>query len=140
MTAPLVTLTTDFGRESAYVAAMKGALLSVNPQARLLDLSHDIGPQDLRHASFFLRSCVPYFPAGTLHVVVVDPEVGTGRNILYVSVASTEAVLKSHDAFFGENLTSLSDPASFDFGTAVMTRSAAWPATFSGWPNKSKCW
>src|SRR5436189_5046159 len=84
MNVPLVTLTTDFGRDSGYVAALKGSLLSVNPQARLVDLSHDIRPQDLRQASFFLRSCVLYYPPGTIHVVVVDPGVGTERAILYV--------------------------------------------------------
>src|SRR5271156_1262921 len=84
MNVSLVTLTTDFGSNSPYVAAMKGSLLSVNPQARIVDLSHEIPPQDLRHASFFLRSCVRYYPPGTLHVIVVDPGVGTERAILFV--------------------------------------------------------
>jgi S-adenosylmethionine hydrolase len=82
----ILTLTTDFGLGSLYVAAMKGALLSVNPAARLVDLSHAIPPQDLRYASFFLRNTLPYYPAGTLHVVVVDPGVGTERAILFVEV------------------------------------------------------
>jgi S-adenosylmethionine hydrolase len=84
VTDPLITLTTDFGEGSPYVAAMKGVVLSINPRARLLDLGHAIGPQDLRHAAFFLRSALPYFPAGTLHVIVVDPGVGTERAALYV--------------------------------------------------------
>ncbi|MFL5241714.1 MAG: S-adenosyl-l-methionine hydroxide adenosyltransferase family protein [Gemmataceae bacterium] len=88
MIASLVTLTTDFGLESPYVAAMKGALLSVNPSARLIDLSHQIPPQDIRFASYFLAASVPYFPAGTLHVIVVDPGVGTDRAVLYVELAS----------------------------------------------------
>src|SRR5258708_30019020 len=75
----LITLTTDFGLESPYVAAMKGALLSVNHSVRLIDLSHQIPAQDIRYAAFFLASSVPYYPAGTLHVVVVDPGVGTDR-------------------------------------------------------------
>jgi S-adenosylmethionine hydrolase len=81
---PLLTLATDFGEESPYVAAMKGVILSINPQARILDLSHQIPPQDVRHAAFFLRQALPYFPAGVLHVVVVDPGVGSERAILYV--------------------------------------------------------
>jgi S-adenosylmethionine hydrolase len=84
---PLITLTTDFGEGSAYVAAMKGVVLSINRRARLLDLSHAIPPQDLRYAAFFLRSALPYFPAGTLHVIVVDPGVGTARAALYVEAA-----------------------------------------------------
>ena len=55
-TDPLVTLTTDFGEGSPYVAAMKGVLLGLNPRARLVDLSHRIPPQDLRYAAFFLRT------------------------------------------------------------------------------------
>jgi len=84
---PLITLTTDFGYDSPYVAAVKGVLLSLNPAARLLDLSHAIPPQDLRYAAFFLSGAVPYFPEGTLHVIVVDPGVGGERVMLYVEVA-----------------------------------------------------
>jgi len=80
----LVTLTTDFGNGSSYVAAMKGALLAVNPSARLVDLTHDLPPQDLVATSYFLADTLPYFPAGTVHVVVVDPGVGTERSLLCV--------------------------------------------------------
>ena len=76
---PLVTLTTDFGEGSSYVAAMKGAILSINPAARILDLTHSIPPQDLTAASIFLADVLPCFPSRTIHVVVVDPGVGTSR-------------------------------------------------------------
>lgn len=81
-----ITLTTDFGNESPYVAAMKGSILAVNPAARILDLSHQIPPQDVRHAAFFLAAAIPYFPPSAIHVVVVDPGVGSERAILYVEV------------------------------------------------------
>jgi S-adenosylmethionine hydrolase len=81
-----ITLTTDFGEASPYVAAMKGVILSLNPHARLFDLSHAIAPQDLRHTAFFLRAALPYFPPETIHVIVVDPGVGTDRAALYVEV------------------------------------------------------
>src|SRR5262245_27772196 len=80
----LVTLSSDFGGGSSYVAAMKGALLAVNPDAWLLDLSHDLPPQDLVAAAYFLADTLPFFPAKTVHVVVVDPGVGTERNLLCV--------------------------------------------------------
>lgn len=80
----LITLTTDFGLASPYVAAMKGVILSLNGSAHVVDLGHEIPPQDTRHAAFFLASALPYFPADTLHVVVVDPGVGTDRSALYV--------------------------------------------------------
>src|SRR5258708_31067966 len=77
-----ITLTTDFGTASPYVAAMKGVILSINSAAAIHDLSHAIPPQDLRHASQFLAGGVPYFPHGTVHVCVVDPGVGSDRAIL----------------------------------------------------------
>lgn len=86
MDAPLVTLTTDFGAGSAYVAAMKGALLRVHPGVHLLDLCHTIPPQDCRAAACFLKTAIPWYPRGTLHVVVVDPGVGTDRALLYLEV------------------------------------------------------
>jgi S-adenosylmethionine hydrolase len=83
---PLITLTTDFGGESPYIAAMKGVILGLNPLARIIDLSHQIPPQDVRFAAFFLRASIPYFPPEVIHVVVVDPGVGTHRALLYVEV------------------------------------------------------
>jgi S-adenosylmethionine hydrolase len=83
----VITLTTDFGEGSLYVAVLKGVILSINPSARIVDLSHAIPPQDIRHGSYFLSTSVPYFPAGTIHVAVIDPGVGTERNALLVSAA-----------------------------------------------------
>lgn len=86
MPDPLITLTTDFGTDSPYVAAMKGVIVGINPRARLLDLSHQIPPQDLPHAAFFLAGALPYFSPGVIHVIVVDPGVGSERAALYVEV------------------------------------------------------
>lgn len=86
MTEPIITLTTDFGEDSPYVAAMKGVILGVNPQARIVDLSHHIPPQDVWQAAFFLGTSIPYFPRGVIHVVVVDPGVGSARALLHVEV------------------------------------------------------
>lgn len=83
MSGRLVTLTTDFGHGAPYVAALKGVLLSVNPQARVIDLTHEVPPQGVRQAALFLVQAAPLYPTGTLHVVVVDPGVGTGRAVLY---------------------------------------------------------
>jgi S-adenosyl-L-methionine hydrolase (adenosine-forming) len=81
---PLITLTTDFGGDSPYVAAMKGVIVGLNPRARIIDLSHQIPPQDARFAAFFLRASIPYFPPEAIHLIVVDPGVGTDRALLYV--------------------------------------------------------
>lgn len=78
-TSPLITITTDFGTEDAYVPAMKGTMLSIAPEARLVDVTQEIAPQDVMESAFVLQSAQPFFPAGTIHLVVVDPGVGTDR-------------------------------------------------------------
>lgn len=75
----MITITTDFGTEDAYVPAMKGVMLEICPDARLVDVTHEISPQDVMEAAFVLQSAVPYFPKGAIHLVVVDPGVGTER-------------------------------------------------------------
>lgn len=80
----LITLLTDFGLEDSYVAIMKGQILKFCPQAILVDLTHQIPPQDVRTASFQLDQAVDYFPSGSLHLAVVDPGVGTSRAMLAV--------------------------------------------------------
>jgi S-adenosylmethionine hydrolase len=97
----LVTLTTDFGNGSCYVAAVKGVLLGINPQISILDLSHAIPPQNLRYASYFLQACVPFFPSQTLHVVVVDPGVGSERAILYVELGEQRLLVPDNGCWTG---------------------------------------
>lgn len=86
MPSPAITLTTDFGSGSPYVAAMKGTILSANPLAQLIDLTHDIRPQNVQEAAFFLAGCVPCFPRNLIHLVVVDPEVGSDRALLCIDL------------------------------------------------------
>ncbi|MCS6975728.1 MAG: SAM-dependent chlorinase/fluorinase [Gemmatales bacterium] len=93
MHSDLITLTTDFGTASPYVAAMKGVILSIAPHVRILDLSHDIPAQDIWHGAFFLAGCVPYFPPEAVHVVVVDPGVGTERRLLYTEIGPHRLIL-----------------------------------------------
>lgn len=76
---PPITLTTDFGYADAYVAAMKGAILSVNPEASIVDISHSIEPQNILQAAFILSAAYRYFPRQTIHLAVVDPGVGGER-------------------------------------------------------------
>ena len=78
----IITLTTDFGLSDAYVASMKGVILSLNPQAKIVDICHDISPQSVSQAAFVLDTAYPFFPSKTVHVVVVDPGVGTERQAI----------------------------------------------------------
>lgn len=82
----IVTWTTDFGDGSAYVAQMKGVLLSLAPHATLVDVTHGIPPQDVRAGQRVLAEVTPLFPAGSLHVAVVDPGVGTARRLVYAAI------------------------------------------------------
>ncbi len=75
----LITLTTDFGFSDPYVGAMKGVIASITPEARILDLCHGVAPFDLLDGAYTLAQAYSYFPADTIHVVVVDPGVGTPR-------------------------------------------------------------
>jgi len=75
----IVTLTTDFGASDPYVAAMKGVMLSINPHLTIVDVSHDVRPQQVRQAAFITQCAWPFFPPRAVHVAVVDPGVGTER-------------------------------------------------------------
>lgn len=76
----ILTLLSDFGVRDAYVAAMKGAILRIGPSLQLVDVSHEIPPQDIMQGAFVLRDAARFFPEGTVHVAVVDPGVGSERH------------------------------------------------------------
>lgn len=81
---PLITLLTDFGTVDYFVGAMKGMILSINPNARIIDITHEIPPQDIEAAAFTLLAAYSSFPLGTIHIAVVDPEVGSARKAILV--------------------------------------------------------
>ncbi len=83
----LITLLTDFGDRDSFVASMKGVILTINPQATIVDLSHHVPPHSIEDASYLLKSCYRYFPEGTVHVAVVDPGVGSARRPLIAKSA-----------------------------------------------------
>jgi S-adenosylmethionine hydrolase len=76
---PIITLLTDFGNQDPYVGIMKGVILGLCPDAALVDLCHETSAHDVLGGSFLLQSASPFFPAGTIHVAVVDPGVGGAR-------------------------------------------------------------
>jgi S-adenosylmethionine hydrolase len=78
----IITLTTDFGLADAYVAAMKGVILNINPETTLVDICHTIEPQNILQAAFILSTAYEFFSPGTIHLVVVDPGVGTERRAI----------------------------------------------------------
>ena len=82
--AAIITLITDFGTQDGYVGAMKGVIASLSPTSPILDISHDIAPQSTLQAAYCLSRSAPHFPPGTIHVVVVDPGVGSNRPAIVV--------------------------------------------------------
>jgi len=83
----MITLITDFGISDPYVGIMKGVMLSKNPSAVIVDITHDIAPQDIPGAAYCIHSAYRYFSSKAIHVVVVDPGVGSHRAIIAVSMA-----------------------------------------------------
>lgn len=75
----IITLTTDFGVDDAYVAVMKGVILSINPEANIVDITHSVEPRNIRQAAFILGYTHRYFPKKTVHIAIVDPGVGSER-------------------------------------------------------------
>ncbi|MEX1138715.1 MAG: SAM-dependent chlorinase/fluorinase [Bacteroidota bacterium] len=83
-----IALLTDFGSEDSYVGTMKGVIASLHPDVRTIDICHSVSRQNVREAAYLLWSSYPFFPQGTVFVVVVDPGVGTDRRILLLRIAS----------------------------------------------------
>lgn len=79
-----ITLITDFGLSDGYTAAMKGVIYSINPEATIVDITHNIQPQNIRQAAFALHTAHNFFPSYTVHLVVVDPGVGTNRRPIII--------------------------------------------------------
>jgi S-adenosylmethionine hydrolase len=79
---PILTLTTDFGLKDGFVGTMKGVIWSICPDAQIADISHAIAPQNVLDGALVLGRAYAFFPAGTVHVAVVDPGVGTRRRPL----------------------------------------------------------
>src|ERR1700680_1803771 len=82
MLKPIITLTTDFGTSDHYAGTMQGVILGIAPTARIVDISHDVQPFEITDGAFTIAQAYPYFPTKTIHVVVVDPGVGSARRPL----------------------------------------------------------
>lgn len=98
---PFISLLTDFGLQDPYVGIMKGVILGIAPQARLIDLSHEIPPQDVAAARFALMTAYPYLPSGTIHLAVVDPGVGSSRRAVAIQTETGFLVGPDNGLFSG---------------------------------------
>ncbi len=96
-----LTLLTDFGLQDNYVGVMKGVIARINPRLNIIDVTHEIPPQNLDAANFCLMTAYPYFPSGTVHVAVVDPGVGTRRRAIAIELATGFLVGPDNGIFTG---------------------------------------
>lgn len=129
----LVTLTTDFGPTGPFVAVMHGVILSRAPELRIVDLTHDILVHWPAEAGFWLSRAFRYFPAGSVHVAVVDPGVGTGRDIIAVEHAG-HVFLAPDNGLLGQLLEQAADAPVYRLDPDWQARQD-WPApshTFHG--------
>jgi S-adenosyl-L-methionine hydrolase (adenosine-forming) len=101
MTPRILTLTTDFGMTGSYVAALKGVLLDLAPGTQIVDVCHTIAPQNVLEGGFILAGVVDVFPKGTVHLVVVDPGVGTERRLVAAMFAEQWFVLPDNGLLTG---------------------------------------
>lgn len=107
----LITLLTDFGDKDPYVGVMKGIIYGLNPVAQVIDLTHQVSPQAVREGAFLLHTAYPYFPSETVHVVVVDPGVGTKRKGICIQVPGLGFFVGPDNGLFSYVLASFPNPA-----------------------------
>lgn len=92
MPTKIVTLTTDFGLKDPYVAEIKAVILSITPETKIVDITHEIEKFNIKTGAYVLAAACPYFPKGTIHVAVVDPGVGTKREAILVQTKNTHFI------------------------------------------------
>lgn len=107
-TKKIITLLTDFGLQDVYVGVMKGAIATINPNVQIIDLTHQIPPQNILAGSFALMNSLPYFPNNTIHVAVVDPGVGSNRR--KVAIALKNCFLIGPDNGLFTNILNIYEP------------------------------
>lgn len=122
----IITLTTDFGLTDIYVAEMKGVILQINPQAQIVDITHSIPPQDLFSGAFQIDKVYQYFPDGSIHIIVVDPGVGSQRKPIVCQTAKATFVCPDNGIctkiFEREKLIKIIEITNFNFCLPQVSR------------------
>ncbi len=129
---PLIALLTDFGTQDAYVAQMKGAILTICPHAQLVDLNHEVGQFDVRGAAYVLAASAAFFPAQTIVVAVVDPGVGSERRPVMLQTASDKWFVGPDNGLFTHVLAREGFRRAAVLDQPVYYRAADLSATFHG--------
>ena len=117
----VITITTDFGHKGPFTAVMKGIIYSRFPDAKVIDLAHDIPPQWPPEAGFWVSRSYQYFPAGSVHLAIVDPGVGTERDILIVEY-DQHIFIAPDNGLLGRMLDNAADARVFRLDTKCLHR------------------
>ena len=128
----MIALFTDFGTRDAYVAQIKGAIVSINPHAQLLDLTHDIEPFNIREAAYLLEQSTRHFPARTIVVAVVDPGVGSARRPIVLRTLADKFYVGPDNGLFTRVIESERLAQAYLLQNPAFFRSLAVSATFHG--------
>ena len=131
-TPPVIALFTDFGTTDPYVAQMKGAILTIDPGARLLDLTHDVTPFDVAQGSYLLDQCAQEFPAGTIFIAVVDPQVGSERDPLLLKTAAGKYYIGPDNGLFSRVIDREGFSAAWKLDQRAYYRAGTTSDTFHG--------
>jgi hypothetical protein len=127
---------TDFGQRDSYVGIMKGVILRICPDAHIIDITHEIPPQDVTAAAYMLQTFTPYFPRGTIHVVVVDPGVGSQRQAIALETPQARYVGPDNGVFAPIWQAAHSTSAPHELHAVALTEPRFWlpqvSATFHG--------
>lgn len=132
MSDRLIALFTDFGQRDAYVAQMKGAILTLNPQARLIDLNHEVDPFDIRGAAYLLEASARFMPAETIFVTVIDPGVGFARRPLLLQTQAGKQYVGPDNGLFTSVLERQGLQAAYELNKSAYFREPQVSATFHG--------
>jgi S-adenosylmethionine hydrolase len=132
MSNRLIALFTDFGQRDAYVAQMKGAILTLNPQARLIDLNHEVDPFDIRGAAYLLEASARFMPAETIFVTVIDPGVGFARRPLLLQTQAGKQYVGPDNGLFTSVLDRQGLQAAYELNKSAYFREPQVSTTFHG--------
>jgi len=129
---PTIALLTDYGTQDHYIGQLQGVMLSVNPQARLVNISHEIPSYDIREGSFILATAAGDFPKGTIFVAVVDPSVGSKRRAIIIETLDKKFFVGPDNGLFTDVIRTLGVKRAFEITNVLWFRTSAISQTFHG--------
>ncbi|MCG3118679.1 MAG: Adenosyl-chloride synthase [bacterium] len=131
-TPPTIALLTDYGTQDHYLGQLQGVILSINPGARLVTITHEVPSYDIREGSFVLATAAGDFPKGTIFVAVVDPSVGSKRRAIIVETLDKKYFVGPDNGLFTDVIRTLGVKRAFEITNVLWFRTSAISSTFHG--------